>query len=61
MVKWLPDSTFKQVFYQYESFLMHRYGTCIVVFDGYVCGPTTKDHKHMVRTTKRSLNYHGKC
>ncbi|KAG1676866.1 hypothetical protein GQR58_014072 [Nymphon striatum] len=46
-VTWQPFSTLKQVIYQYYSYVTSNYGiSSTVVFDGYIYGPSVKDHEH---------------
>ncbi|KAG1695597.1 hypothetical protein GQR58_006546 [Nymphon striatum] len=46
-VTWQPFSTLKQVIYQYYSYVTSNYGiSSTVVFDGYIDGPSVKDHEH---------------
>lgn len=58
-VKWLPGSTYGCVVQQYVEFIRHRYGSSdkvTIVFDGYLNGPTTKDHERERRGLKASPN-----
>ena len=49
-VRWLKNSTFAAVVQQYVSYVMSKYGsTSVVVFDGYMSGPSIKDHEHRRR------------
>jgi hypothetical protein len=39
----------------YATFVERHFGSCLwVVFDGYASGPTTKDHEHCRRVTKKA-------
>ena len=55
-VKWAQKSTYQEVITQYKYFILKRYGTSIIVFDGYQGGPSTKDHEDFVRKKKSSAN-----
>lgn len=49
-VSWKKSCTYSEVIDQYFTYLSNNYGLCIVVFDGYGNGPSTKDHEHRRRT-----------
>jgi len=52
-VKWLKHVQFSDVLLQYVTHIHSRYGhSAIIVFDGYQCGATTKDHEHRRRGQK---------
>ena len=42
--------TYSEVIDQYFTYLSNNYGLCIVAFDGYGNGASTKDHEHRKRT-----------
>jgi len=49
-VKWRSDATYLQICMQYVDYIRNHYGAnCIIVFDGYGNGPSTKDHEHYRR------------
>ena len=53
LLQWIPwegGQTFEGIFSTYVQFVQSRYNNCIVVFDGYDNGPTTKDSTHGRRT-----------
>ena len=49
---WDKFSTYGEIVQKYISYLRSRYGICYVVFDGYLHGPSTKDHEHRRRMSK---------
>jgi len=52
-VKWLRNVPLSDIASQYTGLVRHRYGkNCIVVFDGYGAGASTKDHEHRRRLKK---------
>jgi len=56
-IKWSKNNSFGQLVKQYCSFVTHKYGSdAVVVFDGYIESPTTKDHEHHRRTDKGHAN-----
>ena len=48
-VCWRAKATYGDVLKQYISYIQSRYSKSIVVFDGYMAGPSTKDHEHQRR------------
>ena len=41
----------------YVEYVIAKYGPCsVIIFDGYLNGPSTKDHEHSRRSTKSSAN-----
>ena len=46
-VKWIPDTTYRDIVKQYQNYLLSTFGLCTVIFDGYNNGPSTKDIKHV--------------
>lgn len=52
VTQWDKFSTYGEIVQKYLSYLRSRYGICSVVFDGYLDGPSTKDHKHFRRKKK---------
>ncbi len=56
-VRWRKNVSYGEILEQYVDYVVAHYGYCsVVVFDGYVSGPTTKDHEHQRRATKSSPN-----
>ena len=53
-VKWIPDTTYRDIVKQYQNYLLSTFGLCTVIFDGYNNDPNTKDIKHHVRGSKLS-------
>jgi len=52
-VRWMKNATWSQIIQQYVNYVERHYGLCVsVVFDGYSCDLTTKDHEHMRRSVK---------
>ena len=51
-VKWIPDTTYRDIVKQYQSYLLSTFGLCTVIFDGFDDCPSTKDIKHHVRGSK---------
>ena len=49
-VSWRKGACFADIFSSYADFVQRLYGSPIIVFDGYKCGPTTKDIAHLRRT-----------
>ena len=41
--------SYAEILKQYQSYLESKYGKCVIVFDGYLSGPSTKDHEHQRR------------
>ena len=42
---------------QYCEYIQNNYGSCIVVFDGYGNGASTKDHEHRRRNKGMAFPY----
>ena len=55
MVVWKAEATYEEVCKQYVHFL-EKYGTCIIVFDGYNNGPSIKDHEQSRGSDKMAEN-----
>jgi len=54
-VRWVKNSSFHDVMVCYSSYVAKHFGsTARIVFDGYVTGPTTKDHEHSRRASKKA-------
>jgi hypothetical protein len=54
-VRWSRGTTAGDIMKLYVRFVKGRFGlSSIVVFDGYNCGPTLKDHEHLRRSGKVS-------
>ena len=52
-VKWQQGLTYGEIVQQYVSFIRRHYvGNIVIVFDGYLNGPSTKDHEHDIRSVK---------
>ena len=47
---WKRGSTFQHIISAYVQFVNYHYPRAVVVFDGYVSGPSTKDMTHLRRT-----------
>ena len=45
-----PLATYKEIANMYSAYVVKKYGSATVVFDGYPSGPSTKDFKHQRRT-----------
>ncbi|KAK7105530.1 hypothetical protein V1264_016896 [Littorina saxatilis] len=52
LLPWCRGSTYNQLTQSYADFLIRHFGKGTVVFDGYSCGPTTKDAAHLRRTSR---------
>ena len=48
-VSWNKNCFYSEVIDQYCEYLQNNYGSCIVVFDDYENGASTKDHEHRRR------------
>ena len=48
-ISWLKSVTYYEVIDMYCSYVIEKYGSCSVVFDGYVGSPSTKDPAHIKR------------
>ena len=48
-VRWKAGSTYGDIVCQFSSYINQNYGICTVVFNGYMHGPSMKDHEHMRR------------
>jgi hypothetical protein len=48
-VRWQCPSTYNDIIKQYASYVRHKYGISTIVFDGYLNGPSTKEHEHVRR------------
>ena len=44
--------TYNEIIQKYINYVQSRYGKCVVIFDGYQDGPSTKDHEHRRRLMK---------
>ena len=54
-VRWVKGSTFLEISQQYVTYVLKKYGEkSIIVFDGYMAGPSVKDHEHQRRAGKDS-------
>jgi hypothetical protein len=52
-VRWSKNTTYYDVVQQYIMFVNKHYGkSAVVIFDGYLTEPTTKDHEHKRRLSK---------
>ena len=51
-VIWDRFVTFNEIIQKYINYVQSRYGKCVVIFDGYRNGPSTKDHEHRRRSMK---------
>ena len=57
IVKWKKNSTFGQIAKSTCQSIIKDYPRCVVVFDGYPDGPTTKDATHRARTEISGIGY----
>ena len=58
-VKWAKKAAYKDIVEQYVCYIQTRYGgSSCIVFDGYVYGPSTKDHEHQRRIRKTCADIH---
>ena len=48
-ISWPKSVTYYEVIDMYCSYVIEKYGSCSVVFDGYVGSPSTKDPAHIKR------------
>ena len=48
-ISWNKNCSYSEVIGQHCDYLQNNYGLCIVVFDGYGNGATTKDHEQRRR------------
>ncbi|KAG1649449.1 Heparan sulfate 2-O-sulfotransferase 1 [Nymphon striatum] len=51
-VRWSTSVTYREVCDLYVNHIKSKYGIGTIVFDGYMDGPSTKDHEH----ARRSIN-----
>ena len=52
---WVNGSTYLEISQQYVTYVLKKYGEkSIFVFDGYMAGPSVKDHEHQRRAGKAS-------
>ncbi len=51
-VKWAKKGTYQDIVKQYVKYVHAKYGHCDIVFDGYMQGPSIKDHEHRRRVRK---------
>ena len=49
-VLWRKQDSFSAISNTYATYVCHRYKRVTVVFDGYECGPSTKDAAHLRRS-----------
>jgi hypothetical protein len=49
-IPWNCGSTYDEICQQYTSYVRSHYGKSVIVFDGYLNGPSTKDITHERRT-----------
>ena len=47
-IPWSRESTFASIIGTYVRYITQRYRSPVVVFDGYVSGPSTKDITHLL-------------
>ena len=50
---WKKDSSYSNIIQCYKRFVTNTYGKCLVVFDGYTSGPSTKYMTHRRRDNKK--------
>ena len=58
--EWNKNSSYLDIANAYVEFVKADYGEAIIVFDGYMSGPSTKDNTHLRRSTKgvsRLINF----
>lgn len=49
-MSWPKKCTWRTILGLYSQYIQRHYGNCcVVVFDGYASGPSTKDHEHLRR------------
>ena len=48
-VVWFTKGNYEDVIKQYSNYIKSKYGESVIVFDGYLSGPSTKDHEHRRR------------
>ena len=54
-VRWLKGSTYHDISEQYVTYVLKKYGhNSVIVFEGYLNGPSCKDHEHQRRAGKAS-------
>ncbi|KXJ09307.1 hypothetical protein AC249_AIPGENE3666, partial [Exaiptasia diaphana] len=53
-IPWPSNVTYADICAQYVQYIKRRYNRATIVFDGYMCGPSTKDCTHQRRTTAHS-------
>ena len=51
-VMWDTFSTYNEIIQKYINYVQSRYKKCVIVFDGYRDGPSTKYHEHRRRLMK---------
>ena len=58
-VRWPKQCSFKELTKCYVKFVHEHYFRSCIVFDGYDDGPSTKDHEHQRRDSRRRrLDHH---
>ena len=60
-VRWLPNQTYGEVVCQYQKYINLKFGRCNIVFDGYGNGASIKDHEHIHRMTRKSVDISVRC
>ena len=53
-IKWIPNSTVRNVILHYSQYLKLKYGLCCVAFDAYDEKPNIKDHEYQRRSRNTS-------
>jgi len=52
-IRWVRGATYYDIAQQYVSYVLNKYGVkSVIVFDGYLKGPSCKDHEHKRRMGK---------
>ena len=54
-VVWYIAGSYGEILRQYERHIEFNYGECIIVFDGYLAGPSMKDHEHQSRKKSKKV------
>ena len=51
-INWKKGALYSEIADSYVNFVKSNYGEALIVFDGYLFGPSTKDHTHLRRNSK---------
>ena len=55
-IPWITGQTYESLCGSYSDYVKRKYGQATIVFDGYTCGPSTKDNSHLRRKKSSGSN-----